>query len=115
MKLTTRKEKMTVQIMLGTSLVLGVIPPLVMFMVTRRKNGYYREASRKALNFHLTIFPFFLSSSFLPQWFKYTFLMIETFIILYAMFCIALQKPYHYPAIPYIKNKEIHRNEALKC
>lgn len=74
MKLTTRKEKMTVQIMLGTSLVLG-----------------------------------------LPQWFKYTFLMIETFIILYAMICIALQKPYHYPAIPYIKNKEIHRNEALKC
>lgn len=67
-------NKMTVQIMLGTSLVLG-----------------------------------------LPQWFKYTFLMIETFIILYAMFCIALQKPYHYPAIPYIKNKEIHRNEALKC
>lgn len=69
-----KKRKMTVQIMLGTSLVLG-----------------------------------------LPQWFKYTFLMIETFIILYAMFCIALQKPYHYPAIPYIKNKEIHRNEALKC
>lgn len=66
MKLTTRKEKMTVLIMLGTSLVLGVIPPLFMFMVTRRKNGYYREASRKALNF-------------------------------------------------YIKNKEIHRNEALKC
>lgn len=113
MKLTTKREKVTVQIMLGTSLALGVIPPLIMFFVTRKKNGYYREACRKALNFHLTIFPFFLTSSFLPQWFKYTFLIIETLIIMYAIISIALQKSYHYPAIPYIKNKEIQRNEAL--
>ncbi|MCE5173014.1 DUF4870 domain-containing protein [Paenibacillus profundus] len=102
----TKKEFFFVQLMLGISLLLGVLPPLIMFLVSRKKHRYYREASRKALNFHLTIFPLFVTSSFLPSWYKYAFLAIETLIILYAMIRIAFQKPYHYPAIPYIKNKE---------
>ncbi|MFP3878561.1 DUF4870 domain-containing protein, partial [Bacillus paralicheniformis] len=43
--------------MLGISLILGVIPPLIMFLISRKKDLYYGESSRKALNFHLTIFP----------------------------------------------------------
>ena len=64
---------------------------------------YFREASRKALNFHLTIFPLFISSYFLPPWFAFIVLGIETFIILIVMIRIAFQKNYFYPAIPYIR------------
>ncbi|MCC8354669.1 DUF4870 domain-containing protein [Bacillus sp. AF23] len=46
--------------MLGISLALGVLPPLVMFFSQRKKNIFYREASRKALNFHLTLIPLFI-------------------------------------------------------
>lgn len=99
----TIKEMAIVQMMLGISLVLGVLPPLVMFLVTRKSESYYREASRKALNFHLTIFPLFIASYALPLVCKYILLMIETMIILYAMIRIAGNKAYHYPAIPYIK------------
>ncbi|PRP50986.1 DUF4870 domain-containing protein [Bacillus halotolerans] len=107
MKKPTKKEILLVQMMLGISLALGVLPPLVMFFSYRKKNIFYREASRKALNFHLTLIPLFISSSFLPPWVKYVILAIETMIILFAMICIAMQKPYQYPAIQYIKNKKI--------
>ncbi|WP_226530687.1 DUF4870 domain-containing protein [Metabacillus niabensis] len=92
--------------MLGISLILGVIPPLIMFLMRRKKNLYYCESSRRALNFHLTIFPFFIISSLLPSGVKYGILAIETFIILYAIIRIAFKRPYYYPAIPYIKIKE---------
>ncbi len=102
----SKKEIFSVQLMLGISLLLGVIPPLIMFLITRKKNLYYRESSRKALNFHLTIFPLFVISSLLPSWIKYAILAIETLIIIYAIIQIALQRPYQYPAIPYIKGKK---------
>ena len=102
----SKKEIFLVQLMLGISLILGVIPPLIMFLITTKKNLYYRESSRKALNFHLTIFPFFIISSFLPLWVKYVILALETLIIMYAIIRIAFQKTYYYPAIPYIKNKD---------
>lgn len=92
--------------MLGISLLLGVIPPLLMFIVQRKKNLYYYESSRKALNFHLTIFPLFIVSSFLEPWTKYALLATETLIILYVIIRIAVQRPYYYPAIPFIKSKE---------
>lgn len=101
----SKKEIISVQLMLGISLLLGVIPPLIMFLITRRKNLYYGEASRKALNFHLTIFPLFIMSSFFPSWVKYAILVVETIIIMYAIVRIAFQRPYQYPAIPYIKSK----------
>lgn len=78
-----RKEKVMVQLMLGTSLILGFIPPLIMFLASRKKKIFYREASRKALNFHLTIFPLFLVSYILPSSFKsfsYIILIIESFL-----------------------------------
>ncbi|MCY9124512.1 DUF4870 domain-containing protein, partial [Bacillus inaquosorum] len=90
MKKPTKKEILLVQMMLGISLALGVLPPLVMFFSQRKKNIFYREASRKALNFHLTLIPLFISSSFLPPWVKYVILAIETIIILFAMICIAM-------------------------
>ncbi|WP_244965669.1 DUF4870 domain-containing protein [Paenibacillus alvei] len=101
----TRKEMAIVQLMLAISLVLGVLPPLVMYFVTRKSTSYYREASHKALNFHLTIFPLFVASYALPSLYKYILLMIETIIILYAMIHIARNKAYRYPAIPYIKKQ----------
>ncbi|MEK4025560.1 MULTISPECIES: DUF4870 domain-containing protein [Sporosarcina] len=101
-----KKEIFSVQLMLVVSLLLGVIPPLIMFLMTRKKNLYYCESSRKALNFHLTIFPLFIISSLLPAWVKYALLAIETLIIMYAIIRIAFQKTYYYPAIPYIKSKE---------
>lgn len=91
--------------MLGMSMGLGVIPPLLMFLGTGRKNRYYYDSSRKALNFHLTIFPLFVVSGFLLSWFKYIILAMELLIIMYAMLRIATRKPYAYPAIPYIKDK----------
>ncbi|EPY12256.1 DUF4870 domain-containing protein [Paenibacillus alvei] len=99
----TRKEIAIVQLMLAISLILGVLPPLAMFLVTRRTESYYRDASRTALNFHLTILPCFIVSYALPPWFKYIVLLVETVIILYAMIRIALKKAYRYPAIPYLK------------
>lgn len=107
----TRKKIAIVQLMLGISLVLGVLPPLVVFFVTRKSTSYYREASRKALNFHLTIFPLFIASYALPSLYKYILLVIETLIIMYAMIRIARNKTYHYPAIPYIK-KQIESRRA---
>jgi len=95
--------------MLGTSLILGVIPPLIMFLITRKKNLYYGESSCKALNFHLTIFPLFVICGFLPSWVKYVILALETLIIMYAIIRIAFKNPYYYPAIPYIKNKNIEK------
>lgn len=106
MKIPSKKEVSAVQFMLVISLILGFIPPLIMFIKTRKKNHYYSESSRKALNFHLTIFPLFIMSSMLPSWGKYAILAVETIIILYAIIRIALHKPYQYPAIPYIKNKD---------
>lgn len=112
MKKPTMKQKVIVQIMLGTSLVLGVFPPLLMFLITNRKKGdiFYRETSRKALNFHLTIFPFFLVRYFLPNEYRdfiYVVLAVELLFILNAMFRIGLNRPYTYPiAIPYIKEKK---------
>ena len=102
----SKNEILSVQLMLVVSLLLGVIPPLIMFLMTRKKNIYYCESSRKALNFHLTIFPLFIISSLLPSWVKYALLAIETLIIMYAIIRIAFQKTYYYPAIPYIKSKE---------
>ncbi|MBZ6489458.1 DUF4870 domain-containing protein [Priestia aryabhattai] len=106
-----RGETIVIQLMLGCSLVLGVFPPLLMFLLTRKKNHFYREASRKALNFHLTIFPFFLLSYFMPSWYKYVtygILGIELIFILNVMIRIALRKSHSYPiAITYIKNKEM--------
>lgn len=99
-----KKEVVIVELMLGISLILGVIPPLIMYFITKRKNMFYNESSRKALNFHLTIFPFFIISRFFPIWFMFAVLAIETVIIMYAMSRIAFQKPYSYPAIPYIKS-----------
>lgn len=105
MKKPSIKERILVQLMLGISIILGVFPPLIMFLVT--KNGFYfHEASRKALNFHLTIFPLFILSSFFPPWTKYALWGIETVIIFYAILQIAFQRPYQYPAIPYIKRKK---------
>nr|WP_277949804.1 DUF4870 domain-containing protein [Priestia endophytica] len=98
--------------MLGISLVLGVLSPLLMYVITNRKkmNIFYQETSRKALNFHLTIFPFFLIRYFLPQNygnFIYIILAVELIFILNAMFRIGLNKPYSYPfAIPYIREKK---------
>ena len=103
MEKPAKKEVFFVQLMLGISLVFGVFPPLLMYLVTRKKGMYFREASRKALNFHLTIFPLFLSSYFLPSWFVFIVLGIETIIILIVMIRIAFQKNYYYPAIPYIR------------
>lgn len=102
----SKKEVFLVQLMLGTSLILGVIPPLIMFFITRKKNLFYFESSRKALNFHLTIFPLFIISSLLPPWVKYIILAIETLIIMYAAIRVTFQRTYYYPAIPYIKSKE---------
>ncbi|MED1144489.1 DUF4870 domain-containing protein [Bacillus paralicheniformis] len=102
----SKKAIFSVQLMLGISLILGVIPPLIMFLISRKKDLYYGESSRKALNFHLTIFPLFVIGSFLPSWVKYVILAIETLIIMYAIIRIAFQKPYYYPAIPYIKSKD---------
>lgn len=53
MKKPTKKEILLVQMMLGISLALGVLPPLVMFFSQRKKNIFYREASRKALYFDI--------------------------------------------------------------
>ncbi|MEK3937504.1 DUF4870 domain-containing protein [Sporosarcina sp. FSL W7-1349] len=105
MNTPSKKEILSVQLMLGVSLLLGVIPPLIMFLMTRKKNLYYCESSRKALNFHLTIFPLFIISGFLLSWGKFAVLAIETVIIMYAIIRIAIQRPYNYPAIPYIKSK----------
>ncbi|MCG7334433.1 DUF4870 domain-containing protein [Sporosarcina sp. ACRSM] len=102
----SKKEIFSVQIMLGISLFLGVIPPLILYLVTRKRNLYYWESSRKALNFHLTIFPLFIISSLLPPWVKYALLAMETLIIMNAIIRIAFQKPYYYPAVPYIKGIE---------
>lgn len=104
----SKKEIFSVQLMLGVSLILGIIPPFIMFVITKKKNLYYGESSRKALNFHLTILPLFVISGFLHSWIKFAVLMIETVIILYAIIRIAFQKPYYYPAIPYIKSKKVN-------
>src|SRR5699024_7672112 len=105
MKKPVKKEVFLVQLMLVISIILGVIPPLIMFLVTRRGKLYFYESSRKALNFHLTIFPLFVTSGFIASWLKYIVLTIEILIILYAMIRIAQHKPYNYPAIPYIRSK----------
>lgn len=110
-------QKVFVQLMLGSSLVLGMFPPLLMFLLTRKKrrSSFYREASRKALNFHLTIFPFFLIRYLLPAEFGsfiYLVLAVELLFILNAMIRIALNKSYTYPfTIPYIKPKKILNRE----
>ncbi|YCA43900.1 DUF4870 domain-containing protein [Bacillus sp. JZ8] len=103
-----KKEKVMVQLMLGTSLILGFIPPLIMFLASRKKKIFYRETSRKALNFHLTIFPLFLVSYILPSSFKsfsYIILIIESFFILNAMISILIHKPYKYWVLPYLKER----------
>ncbi|MBG9812154.1 hypothetical protein ABD68_11185 [Bacillus endophyticus] len=116
----TIRKKVIVQVMLGLSLVLGVISPLLMYIITnkRKMNIFYRETSRKALNFHLTIFPFFLIRYFLPQDygnFIYIVLAVELIFILNAMFRIGLNKPYTYPiAIPYIRGKIETREKKTK-
>lgn len=114
----TISQKVFVQLMLGSSLVLGMFPPLLMFLFTRKKrmSSFYREASRKALNFHLTIFPFFLIRYLLPSEygsFIYVVLAVELLFILNAMIRIALNKSYTYPfTIPYIKPDEnLNREE----
>ncbi|WCM16038.1 hypothetical protein [Priestia filamentosa] len=38
-----KKEKVMVQLMLGTSLILGFIPPLIMFLASRKKKIFYRK------------------------------------------------------------------------
>ncbi|HHT7239529.1 TPA: DUF4870 domain-containing protein [Bacillus cereus] len=110
MKSPTRKQQIVVQLMLGASLIIGFFPPLLMFLITRKKNIFYREVSRKALNFHLTIFPFFFISYFAPPWYTnviYVVLAVELIFILNAMIRIALQKSHNYPiSIPYIKKNE---------
>ena len=103
----TKKEIIIVQLMLGISLLLAFLPPLILFFIARKEQGYYREASRKALNFHMTVFPLFLISSFLPSWVKYLLLAVEYLFIINAIICIKQHKPYSYPAIPYIKRKEV--------
>jgi hypothetical protein len=116
----TIRKKVIVQVMLGISLVLGVISPLLMYVITNKKkmNIFYRETSRKALNFHLTIFPFFLIRYFLPQDygnFIYVVLAVELIFILNAMFRIGLNKPYTYPiAIPYIREKKETREKKTE-
>lgn len=105
----TKKEIFFVQIMLVTSLLIGFLPPLIMFLFSRKKNEYYYETSRKALNFHLTIFPFFFIGYFLSSWYVfviYIVLGVELFFILNAMIRIALHKGYQYPAIAYINSRE---------
>ncbi|MFP7416587.1 DUF4870 domain-containing protein [Priestia filamentosa] len=116
------RKKVIVQVMLGISLVLGVFSPLLMYVITNRKkmNIFYQETSRKALNFHLTIFPFFLIRYFLPQNygnFIYIILAVELIFILNAMFKIGLNKPYSYPfAIPYIRGKiETGEKKTKSC
>ncbi|WP_377863280.1 DUF4870 domain-containing protein [Bacillus sp. R86525] len=110
MKSPTKKQQTIVQLMLGASLVFGFLPPLLMFLITRKKNVFYREVSRKALNFHLTIFPFFFISYFSPPWYVnviYVVLVVELVFILNAMIRIALRKSHNYPiSISYIKKKE---------
>ncbi|HLR68403.1 DUF4870 domain-containing protein [Virgibacillus alimentarius] len=105
------REIWMVEIMLGISLLFGFLPPFIMFLKTRKTNMFYREASRKALNFHLTIFPFFFISYFMPAWytnFIYVVLVIELFFIGYAMIRIARKKSHTYPiAITYIKKNVI--------
>ncbi|MED4454075.1 DUF4870 domain-containing protein [Metabacillus fastidiosus] len=104
-----KKELIIVQLMLGISLTFGVFPPLFMFLFTRKRNIFYHETSRKALNFHLTIFPFFLINYFLPNQYRfiiYIVLVIELAAILNVMIRIASHKSYSYfIAIPYIKRK----------
>ncbi|WP_018924955.1 hypothetical protein [Salsuginibacillus kocurii] len=38
------KETLMVQLMLGISIILGFIPPLVMYLITKRNHLFYREA-----------------------------------------------------------------------
>lgn len=103
MEKPAKRDILCVQLMLGISLIFGVFPPLAMYLVTKRKNRYFQEASSKALNFHLTIFPLFVVSYFLPPWFMLIILGIETCIIVNVIIRIALQKSYRYPAIPYVR------------
>nr|WP_281277132.1 DUF4870 domain-containing protein [Oceanobacillus piezotolerans] len=92
--------------MLGISLILGFFPPLIMFLLYK-KNPFYRESSRKALNFHLTIFPFFFISYFLPSWYTkiiYVVLVVELIFIVSAMIRIARNQSHTYfISIPYIR------------
>ncbi|SDH73907.1 protein of unknown function [Alteribacillus persepolensis] len=102
----TRKETFAVQFMLGVSIILGFIPPLIMYIFTRQQNRFYRESSRRALNFHLTIFPFFAITYVLPSSYVYLafiVLLVEVIVIVYAMIRIAMKKAYRYPAVPFIR------------
>ncbi|QQK81508.1 DUF4870 domain-containing protein [Salicibibacter cibi] len=106
----SKKEILIVQLMLGISLFLGIFPPLIMYTVTRKKDTFYRESSRKALNFHLTIFPFFVLSYFFspiyPMSIALAVLATELLFILNAMVRIALRKHHSYLiAIPFVKKE----------
>lgn len=107
-----KKEIFVVQFMLGISLIVAVFAPLIMFLITREGNRFYRETSRKALNFHLTILPFFVVMNLfpiLPTWYFYVLfavLIIEYIFIIRAMILIALRKPHSYLiAIPFLKKE----------
>ncbi|SDI48054.1 DUF4870 domain-containing protein [Natribacillus halophilus] len=103
----SKKEMLFAQIMLITSIPLGFFPPLIMFLITKNRSEFYRETSRKALNFHLTLIPLFSMVFIFELHFMYSFILLgfETIVLLNAVIKVFLNKPYSYPAIPFIRSK----------
>lgn len=105
----SRKNILLVQTVLLLSIFVGIIPPLIMFLITRKiGTKFSAEASRKALNFHMTIFPFFISNYFLPEsishWFVWIVLIVELLGISIAMLGIARGRRHSYfIAIPFFR------------